>query len=181
MDTTGSFNAQSNAKYDLLVNAPGYDLVTGSLVTPSKPEFNHELMQDTISQSNNYQVYFEAMESRGLITGRILFNKDGEFSLHDDWCGGILENSISFDNGNHEISPASCDNQGLDLDPELFLLRLIAMDDNYYEYFMTAEIGDYSNFLLSSPTTKGRSIGVEGGFGIFGAIGSDYKLVTAIP
>lgn len=185
MDTTGSFNAQPNMNYNLLINAPGYDLVTGSLVTPSKSEFNNELMRDTISQSNYYQVYFDPIESEGVITGRILFNKEGDYSLYsplsDDWCGGVLENSISFYDGNHEIWPASCDNKGLNLDPELFLLRLVAMDNNYYKYFMTEEIGDYSNFLLSSPTTKGRAIGIEGGFGVFGAIGSDYKLIIAIP
>ena len=31
--------------------------------------------------------------------------------------------------------------------------------------------------LLNYPTTKGRSVGIEGGFGIFGSIGSDWKML----
>ena len=54
-----------------------------------------------------------------------------------------------------------------------YFIRLTAMDDNYYEYFVTGEMGEYSNALLNYPTTKGRSIGIEGGFGFFGSIASD--------
>ena len=55
------------------------------------------------------------------------------------------------------------------------------MDDNYYEYFITGEAGEYSNALLNYPTTKGRSIGVEGGFGIFGSIASDWIVLKISP
>jgi hypothetical protein len=51
------------------------------------------------------------------------------------------------------------------------------MDENYYEYFVIGEVGEYSNGLLNYPTTKGRSVGIEGGFGIFGSIGSDWKML----
>ena len=37
----------------------------------------------------------------------------------------------------------------------------------------SGELGEYSNALLNYPTTKGRSIGIEGGFGFFGSIASD--------
>ena len=37
------------------------------------------------------------------------------------------------------------------------------MDENYYKYFIVGEAGEYSNALLNYPTTKGRSIGIEGG------------------
>ena len=55
------------------------------------------------------------------------------------------------------------------------------MDDNYYEYFITGESAEYSNMLLNYPTTKGRSIGIEGGFGVFGSIGSSQVLKTILP
>ncbi len=47
--------------------------------------------------------------------------------------------------------------------------------------YMTKEVGEYSNFLLNNPTTKGRSIGIEGGFGVFGSIDSDWVLKTIVP
>jgi len=55
------------------------------------------------------------------------------------------------------------------------------MDENYYEYFITGEIEDYSNLFLNNPTTKGRSIGIEGGFGVFGSIASDGITRTIVP
>ena len=65
--------------------------------------------------------------------------------------------------------------------PEDYFVRLTAMDDNYYEYFITGEIGEYANLLLNYPTTKGRSVGIEGGFGVFGSIGSSRVLKTILP
>ena len=60
-------------------------------------------------------------------------------------------------------------------------LIITAIDKNYYEYFITGEAGEYSNMLLNYPTTKGRSVGIEGGFGFFGSIVSDGILRTIIP
>ena len=51
---------------------------------------------------------------------------------------------------------------------------------DYYDYFVVGESGEYSNALLNYPTTKGRSVGLEGGFGLFGSIASDWKTVKII-
>ena len=51
------------------------------------------------------------------------------------------------------------------------------MDENYYDYFVVGEAGEYSNALLNYPTTKGRSVGIQGGFGFFGSIASDRLLL----
>ncbi|MAI86855.1 MAG: hypothetical protein CMF99_06815, partial [Candidatus Marinimicrobia bacterium] len=48
---------------------------------------------------------------------------------------------------------------------------------NYYDYFVVGESGEYSNALLNYPTTKGRSVGIQGGFGFFGSIASDRLLL----
>ena len=61
-----------------------------------------------------------------------------------------------------------------------YVLRLTSMDNNYYDYFVVGESGEYSNALLNYPTTKGRSVGLEGGFGLFGSIASDWKIVKII-
>ena len=60
-------------------------------------------------------------------------------------------------------------------------MKLTSMDDNYYEYFIIGETGEYSNAILNSPTTKGRSVGIEGGFGFFGSIASDALRLKITP
>ena len=62
-----------------------------------------------------------------------------------------------------------------------YFIRLTSMDENYYEYFILGEPGEYSNALLNYPTTKGRSVGIEGGFGFFGSIASDGLLLRISP
>mgnify|MGYP005695397411 FL=1 len=62
-----------------------------------------------------------------------------------------------------------------------YFIRLTSMDENYYEYFILGESGEYSNALLNYPTTKGRSVGIEGGFGFFGSIASDGLLLKISP
>ena len=49
----------------------------------------------------------------------------------------------------------------------------MAMDDNYYQYFAGERFKDFSNFLFETDGTIGQSIGIEGGFGVFGAFASD--------
>ncbi len=57
-------------------------------------------------------------------------------------------------------------------EPEPFIIRLMTMDENYYEYFIRGEEGGYNNFLLGSGTTAGQSVGIEGALGVFGAVAS---------
>ena len=58
-------------------------------------------------------------------------------------------------------------------DDEELLIRIMAMDDNYYQYFGREKYKEFSNFLFETGGTEGQSIGIEGGFGIFGAFASD--------
>jgi len=58
-------------------------------------------------------------------------------------------------------------------DYEKLRIRFMAMDDNYYEYFASERFKDFSNFLFETGGTSGQSIGIEGGFGVFGAFASD--------
>ena len=35
-----------------------------------------------------------------------------------------------------------------------YIIRLTAMDENYYDYFVVGESGEYSNALLNYPTLR---------------------------
>ena len=54
------------------------------------------------------------------------------------------------------------------------------MDENYYNYFISGSSEDYTNITVPN-TTKGRSSGIDGGFGLFGSIASDAVLRIVIP
>ena len=58
-------------------------------------------------------------------------------------------------------------------DYELINIRFMVMDNNYYKYFAQEEFKEFSNFLFQMDGSSGKSIGIEGGFGIFGAFASD--------
>ena len=66
-------------------------------------------------------------------------------------------------------------------DYETLRIRLMAMDDNYYQYFASERFKDFSNFIFEMSGTSGQSIGIEGGFGVFGAFASDTLLRTLTP
>ena len=61
-----------------------------------------------------------------------------------------------------------------------YFIRLTSMDENYYEYFILGESENIKR-VAKYPTTKGRSVGIEGGFGFFGSIASDGLLLKISP
>ena len=191
LDTTGTFKPQPNTNYFLSINANGYDPVTGTMRTPTYPTIIDSSLLDTIKSSSPYEVNWELNNNKQgyLTTELILPSSFGEQSLIDSsfyirqyWCDIQYESSIDFIEGSATIDPHYCDDPEFNnLNPELYLIRLTAMDDNYYNYFIEGELEEYSNMLLDNSSTKGRSVGIEGGFGFFGSIASDYKIRVIIP
>ena len=98
------------------------------------------------------------------------------------WCGGYFDpftiDLSDISSGTHTVYPWICsDNFIQSSDTRDYLIRLTNVDENYYDYFVVGESGEYSNALLNYPTTKGRSVGIQGGFGFFGSIASDRLLL----
>ena len=187
VDTSGSFHPEPFTNYNLNIVAPGYDPVSGSLTTPNFPSLD-SLVQlgknaDTVIINEPFNIHWTSMqEGRGMVTGEVILGNWWDDSLSNDWCGGYFDPFIIdlADNGlnPYTVYPWICsESTSQEADTRDYLIRLTAMDENYHEYFIVGEAGEYSNALLNYPTTKGRSVGIEGGFGFFGSIASDRMLL----
>ena len=187
VDTSGTFYPEPLTNYDLNIIAPGFDPVSGSLTTPNFPSLDSIAQLgnnvDTVIINEPFNIHWTLMqEGRGMVTGEVLLGNWWEDSTSSRWCGGYFDPFIIdlSDNGSnpYTVYPWICSesiNQATET--KEYLIRLTAMDENYYEYFIVGEAGEYSNALLNYPTTKGRSIGIEGGFGFFGSIASDRLML----
>ncbi len=154
--------------------------------SPPRPKFNSVYQRgeitDTIIVNEPFEISYDREETgKALVTGDVLLDDLWYDNTSSGWCGGYFDPfMVDLDDGDQykqTVNPWMCfddDNEEMVKD---YVLRLTAMDENYYEYFVIGEVGEYSNGLLNYPTTKGRSVGIEGGFGIFGSIGSDWKML----
>jgi len=189
VDTTGSFVPQPETNYDLSISAPGFDPVTGSLMTPAIPNIDSLSQRgrsvDTIIVNEPFDIHWSQTMGMGLVTGEVIFGNFWEDTSNGDWCGGYFDDFvIDFEDEGQNPYGITTEYCGEDMDsqePLDYFIRLTAMEDNYHEYFITGEMGEYSNALLNYPTTKGRSVGIEGGFGFFGSIASDGLLLKISP
>ena len=132
---------------------------------------------DTVIVNEPFDIHWTQTMGMGMVTGEVIFGNWWEDTSSSYWCGGYF-NPYIIDLGDDSQNSQSvfsefCEQNLEGTETKDYFIRLTVMEDNYYEYFIVGELGEYSNALLNYPTTKGRSIGIEGGFGFFGAIASD--------
>ena len=168
LDTLGTFTPKPGTTYLLDVTVPGYDSVKGELLTPEIPVLIDSLIQDTISIKRSYNIVWQQLNGgKGYLSGRSRAWK-GAFE-----CDPDFDRVVDLQKGTYTVPVRICEQrQGEPAEPKLFTIRLMTMDDNYYEYFIKGEEDKYSNFLLGSGTTAGQSVGIEGALGVFGAVAS---------
>lgn len=174
-DTTGQFVPEPNMNYTLTINAEGYDTVIGSLVTPNFPKLNDSLILDTLSFLNEYNISWQNSNVKyGLLIEQIVIEpNENYFSTLEKWCYGYKSSVVDLSKNSHTVYPIYCEEHVSNIEPQLALIKLTAMDDNYYDYFVRGDTENYTNISVPN-TTKGRSSGLKGGFGFFGAIASDH-------
>ncbi|MBT4785059.1 MAG: DUF4249 family protein [Candidatus Marinimicrobia bacterium] len=177
LDTLGTFTPQPGTIYSLNVTVPGYPSVKGELLSPEIPVLIDSLIQDTISIKRDYDIVWEKLNNgKGILTGRLGGEKDGEVSDSFIDCNPNLDRVVDIQDGSYTVVAKICDDAPLDI-MFPFKIGLITMDDNYYQYFIKGEGSKYNNFLLGSETTAGYSVGIEGALGVFGSIASTMTTV----
>ena len=189
-DTTGTFVPQPFTNYSLSIIAPGFDVVSGSLRTPDHPHLDSLSQKgrsvDTIIVNDPFDIHWQLLQDgNGIISQEVIFgdwlNDSNSIVNRSNWCGGYFDPfvvGLSDESLNPvNINPWFCDFNENKSGPYDYFVRLTSMDQNYYDYFIIGETGEYSNALLNYPTTKGFSSGIVGGFGLFGSIASDGIVV----
>jgi hypothetical protein len=183
-DTLGIFEPQSGVNYSLTIQASGYDPVTGSLKTPIPPELNDGLIPDTIVSRSTFEIHWDSWEdtTKGFLSGSVVEEDKDSWEEGKNWCRSYFERVVNLSDSLYTVPTDFCEeSQDSDLISADYFIRLTAMDNNYFNYFIRGEVEDYSNFLINNPMSKGRSVGIEGGFGVFGSIASDTLSRIVVP
>ena len=172
------FHPQQEIHYSLSVEVNGFDSVTGDLTTPSIPDIDSSL-RDTLFSSSTYTINWENNQASAEL-GILM----GELEDSDVMCGGEFDEVVELTSEKYTVFPQWCDPEEIEIgdidndgdgnpDYETLQIRFMVMDDNYYQYFARERFKDFSNFLFETNGTSGQSIGIKGGFGVFGAFASD--------
>ncbi|MBC8346412.1 MAG: DUF4249 family protein [Candidatus Marinimicrobia bacterium] len=175
-DTTGTFIPKPNMLYQLSVTTEKWGILTGEVVTPNIPTINEKAFPDTIRAKIPYTMKFDlGGEVYGKISTRVI---DGYY------CGIEFSRIVSPGTTEWTTPPNDCLEserwQGVLLEGDSLEIILRTMDDQYYEYIIKESAGGFVDFLTGSGGIA-RSIGVEGGYGVFGAIAADRIYRPLIP
>jgi len=173
LNTDSTFTPRPETEYTLMVSTPSGHYAEGSLMTPAIPRIREDELADTLSINNLFNVswHYNGDFNTTISTGKAL----------QDWenfvCGteqfGIMEPG---DTTWTSTVDSYCLEGRLDQDDVTSLdIRLRYLDENYYRYFLATDEGaaSISNFLIGEGSI-GNTYGIEGGFGVFGAISADW-------
>jgi len=173
VDTSGTFQPQPGETYSLRVETDDGRMAQGSVTVPLRPNIREEFVQDTLSNRTPYSIPFDAVEDDGtfrLKTKAIYGNYAcGANQVHliadrtdTVWTSQVSDCSNSWwDEGEYE-------------DAIQLEVLLESMDSQYYDYFIEhGNKNEFISFIMGSEGATGRSFGIEGGYGVFGAIATD--------
>ena len=181
-DTTGNFIPKPNTTYSLSISHTDYDDISGEITTPKISHISMELA-DTLTVGEAYTINWSPVENQGIIEGYIDGYKFHNFEEYERFCGGSFYSEISLQDSFYIVFPEFIESEDdyCSEEPADLLINLISMDYNYYEYFVRGNGKRFENFLLEGSGTSGQSIGIDGGYGIFGAYTSDKLFRILLP
>lgn len=170
-DTLRTFRPKPGTDYYLSISTPDGRTVRGSVTTPPLPHIYDEQVPDTVYNRRTFTIPFNEMDES-------LHLRLKTASLRDWRCGServstILDNTDTTWTS-RVINCADVYGWPEEDDPDSIFIQLLAVEENYYQYFVKhSSDADYTNFLLGGEGNSGATSGIEGGFGLFGAMASD--------
>ena len=176
----GSFNPQPDTEYILTITTPGGHHLTGSTVTPALPRIKEDALEDTLSIKGLYEVRWDYVgDYNTLIVTGLIPNSWGEYICASDQRRYLEPGDTTWNSEYYSWCLGSNDNPDA---VALMDIRLRYLDENYYRYFAGINEGSegISNFLIGEGSI-GTAFGVEGGFGVFGALSSYWTRRYATP
>ncbi|MCF7823541.1 MAG: DUF4249 domain-containing protein [Candidatus Marinimicrobia bacterium] len=175
-----TFHPQPNSEYFLHISTPDDLELTGSLMTPNIPSIYGANLPDTLSMLNQFEVSWKySGDYHSSITTGQKVEDYPTYICGINQIGAIEPGDTTWfsvnDPGCFEQTPEPNSSSEI-------TIRLRFLDENYYNYFMgtDSDIADISNFLVGTGSI-GAAIGVENGYGVFGAISADRITRIAIP
>lgn len=180
LNTAGDFTPRPNTTYTLLITTPAGQIVQGTLQTPARPRIKQDELEDTLSINSLFNVnwHFDGEFNTTISTGKALRDWENfvcgteQFGIMDPgdttWTSTV--DTWCLEEGSSAGNVTSLD------------IRLRYLDENYYRYFLSSdsEVEAISNFLIGEGSI-GTSYGIEGGFGVFGAMSAEWVNRFATP
>lgn len=182
IDTSDNFVPQPNREYILTVSTPDGRSVTGKVKTPSVPHIYNEQVPDTLFNRRTFTIPFKPIADNQHF--RIRMNSIDRFNRSCGTDRVYVLQDVSDTTWTSKVENCT-DAFGYiygGKDSTVVSVALEAMDSNFYEYFIkNAGEVEYINILAGIEGNSGFSAGIEGGYGIFGAIAVDRIERVYIP
>ena len=180
INTDSSFSPTPNTEYTLTITTPSGHNVTGSLTTPALPRIKQDELADTLFINSLFDVgwHYNGDFNTTITTG--FPSQSWEYYV----CGiqqfGVIEPGDT--TWTSSVDSWCLESTGENEDVSPIGVRLRYLDENYYRYFLATDEGveDISNFLIGEGGI-GTAFGIEGGFGVFGAMSADWVSRYATP
>lgn len=177
MNVDGSFIPQPETEYTLSITTAAGHHLTASVITPPIPRIKETQLADTLSINSLYEVKWDyAGDFNTLIVSGLSPNRWGEYICASDQRSYVEPGDTTWNSEYYSWCINNNDNPDA---VELMDIRLRYLDENYYKYFAGNSEG-ISNFLIGEGSI-GTAFGVEGGFGVFGALSSYWTRRYATP
>lgn len=175
VDTLGLFSPEPSKTYFLTVSTPDGMNLTGEVTTPPIPHIYVEEISDTVSHKKTYVVRWKSLGNTKVF---LRVNSIGRWNCgSDQWV--VLENGET--SWTSVVKDCGSWWRPDEEEPDSILIELTSMDENYYNYFIKyADEDEFVNLLLGGGNT-GLAYGVEGGYGVFGAIATDRIYRVLVP
>ncbi len=177
----GSFTPEPNTEYHVSIETESGLFTTGMTHTPPLPEIKEDLLADTVSIRNLFEVQWKYAGdyATSVATGQTRNDYANWICGLEQWSSieaGDTTWVSSLDNGCFEEGQFDDETTTTGMN-----LRVRFMDDNYYGYFLqSGDLAEISNILLGDGGIA-RGYGIDDGFGVFGSISADWTQRIAKP